>query len=81
METLQENITGGYSTQMNLKDYEKIRNKRSFLYEFFVAKTGSKVKKARFQISFGVWVRQFGIPEYEAMVHVVKFLDSKYGRK
>lgn len=61
--------------------YLSIRNKRTFLYEYFLACGGSPVSEGGFATMFGIWVSQFGLSPDISVRTVVSFLDKKFDYK
>jgi len=63
------------------EQYTKMRLKRTFLYEYFLAAGGARIPEHEFSIVFGVWLGRFGINPQDATRRIVTFLDKKFGQK
>ena len=60
--------------------YNSIRNKRTFLYEYFIAAGGKFIEEHQFSVLFGVWLGRMGRDNQTSIGEIVNFLDKKFGK-
>lgn len=64
---------------MDKSKYKEIRNKKDFLYLYFVSEGGRGVPESLFNQLFPMWVRVFsGTDEIQGIAKIVKWLDEKH---
>lgn len=66
---------------MTKEEYSKIRNRKTFLYDYFIANGGFAIPYPQFSLFLGVWLSRSGHNSDNGFRKIVEFLDKKFDYK
>lgn len=64
--------------QMTKDQYKEIRNKRDFLYRYFIGNGGKNIGEKQFTFLLGFWLQRYVTDTQKGLREIVIFLDKKF---
>lgn len=63
---------------ITVERYKEIRNRSTFLYEYFTETTGTSIPLVAFENTLAIWMQAMGAHPQHGVTMITQYLDNKH---